>query len=190
LYRTHVSRIYTFGLKFFEQNKPAAEELTKRVFVNAFEQINAYPQSETFIFWLRTLTVYEIRKDEIKKPIELHNAGKVEEAIFSLPIEERIIFILHDVDKLENEEITLITNNSVKYINTLLGTARRLIMDKLNIKKLDDLDYKVAFLPQKIEPIPEVWETIFKKISKNKTETPKDQENAGKNFMGLFKKKK
>jgi DNA-directed RNA polymerase specialized sigma24 family protein len=189
LYETHVSRVYTFGLKFFEQNKPAAEELTKRVFISAFEQINAYPENETFILWLRMLAVYEVRKDEISKPIELHDGAGIDEAIFSLPIEERIIFILHDIDKLQNEEITLITKDTVEHINIVLGRARKLIMDKLNLKRLDDLDYKVAFLPRKIGPDSELWKAIYKEMIKGKQEKEEDRESIGKKLKGLFRKK-
>lgn len=189
LYDAHVSRIYTFGLKFFEQNKPAAEELTKKVFVSAFEQINAYPENETFILWLRMLSVYEVRKGEINKPIELHDAGNVDEAIFSLPIEERVIFIFHDIDKLQNEEITLITKDTVEHINIVIGKARKLMMDKLNVKRLDDLDYKASFLPKKIEPGPELWKAIFKEISESKSKKQRSAESFGKKLKGLFKKK-
>jgi hypothetical protein len=184
-----VSRIYTFGLKFFEHNKPAAEELTKRTFASAFEQISAYPENETFILWLRMIAVYEVRKGDIEKSIEIHEAGNVEEAIFSLPVEERVIFILHDVDKLQNEEITLITKDSIEHINIELDRARKFMMDKLRIRRLDDLDYKVSFLPQKIEPGPELWDVIFRIINKEEQESPVAPEGIGKKLMGFFKKK-
>ncbi len=135
------------------------------------------------------LAVYEVRKEEIKKRAELHDAGNVEEAIFSLPIEERIIYILHDVDKLQNEEITLITKDSVEHINLELSRARKFLMEKLNVRRLDDLDYKVTFLPQKIEPRPELWNEIFKTISKAEPESQVPQENLGKKLRGFFKKK-
>ncbi len=189
LYRTHVGRIYSFGLKFFEHNKPASEELTKRVFVSGFEQINAYPENETFILWLRMMAVYEARNGDIEKSIESYEPGAVEEAIFSLPVEERIIYILHDVDKLQNEEIILITKDSVEHINIELSRARKLMMDKLKVRRLDDLDYKVAFLPKNVEPGRELWNTIFKAINKTEPEKPESQEGIGKKFKGFFKKK-
>ena len=135
------------------------------------------------------IAVYEVRKGDIEKSIELHEAGNVEDAIFSLPIEERIIFILHDVDKLQNEEITLITKDSVEHINIELDRARKLMMDKLHIRRLDDLDYKVTFLPQKIEPGPELWNIIFKAINKTEPVEPETQESIGKKLRGFFKKK-
>ena len=79
------------------------------------------------------IAVYEVRKGEIEKSIELHEAGNVEDAIFSLPVEERVIFILHDVDKLQNEEITLITKDSVEHINIELHRARKVIDGKTSI---------------------------------------------------------
>jgi DNA-directed RNA polymerase specialized sigma24 family protein len=189
LYRTHVGRIYSFGLKFFERSKPAAEELTKRVFISAFEQINAYPENETFILWLRMMAVYEARNGDIEKSIGTYELRAVEEAIFSLPVEERIIYILHDVDKLQNEEITLITKDSVEHINIELSRARKLMMDKLKVGKLDDLDYKVAFLPKNVEPGREPWNAIFNAINKTVAEVPKNQGSIGKKFLGFFKKK-
>jgi len=163
--------------------------LTKRVFISAFEQISAYPENETFILWLRMMAVYEARNGNIEISIESHEAGAVEEAIFSLPVEERIIFILHDVDKLQNEEITLITKDSIEHINIELDRARKFMMDKLKVRRLDDLDYKVAFLPQKIEPESELWGFIFKAINKTEPEEPEVQKGLGKKLMGFFKKK-
>jgi len=135
------------------------------------------------------IAVYEVRKEDIEKLIESHEAGAVEEAIFSLPVEERITFILHDVDKLQNEEITLITKDSIEHTNIELSRARKFMMDKLNVRRLDDLDYKVTFLPQKIEPGSELWNIIFKAINKSEPEEPEVQESIGKKFMGFFKKK-
>jgi len=176
-------------LKIFEHNKLAAQELTKRVFVSAFEKISAYPENETFILWLRTIAVHETKKGDIEKLIEVHKAGAVEEAIFSLPVEERIIFIFHDVDKLQNEEITLITNETVENITLKLSSARKLMMDKLSVRRLDDLDYKVAFLPKNVEPGHDLWDIIFKEINKVGPEEPKNKEGMEEKFKGFFKKK-
>lgn len=193
LYRTHVSRIYTFGLKLFAQNKSASEELTKRVFVSAFEQINAYPENETFILWLRMIAVYEARKGDLEKAIVKDEDEGVGKAIFSLPVEERIIFILQDVDKLSVEEITIITKDLIEHINIELERARKLMMDKLRIKKMDDLNYKVSYLPQKIEPRPELWKSILNQINKTEQENLQDKEekkdNISKKLLGIFKKK-
>jgi DNA-directed RNA polymerase specialized sigma24 family protein len=180
-------------LKFFGHSRNAAEELIKRVFVSAFEQIDAYPEAGTFILWLRTIAVYEVRKGDIEESIASHEAGGVEKAILSLPIEERVIFVLHDVDKLRLEEITVITKDSEEHIEIELERARKLMMDKLRIKQFNDLDYKISFLPQKVEPAPQFWKVILNVINKTEPENSEVNEEKkdriGKKLLGLFKKK-
>jgi hypothetical protein len=143
--------------------------------------------------WLRTIAVYEARKGDIEKSTDMHEAEAVVKAIFLLPIEGRIIFIFHDVDKLPLEEITLITKDSVEHTNIELEQVRKLMMDKLRVKSFDDLDYKIAFLPQKIEPRPELWKVVFNLINKTEQENPeeneKKKEGTGKKLLGLFKRK-
>ena len=191
LYRTHSGRIYTFGLKFFEHNRHAAEDLTKRVFVNSFEDIKNYYADITFIIWLRKFAINEIRQGEFIKSTDTHQAGAADQAIFSLPEEERIVYILHDVDKLSAEEIAEITNDSHNDIVLKLGRARKLMMDKLNVNNLEDLDYKVSFLPQKIEPEEAVWKSVFNTINKTETEeesNEKEKSSFTKKLKGFFKK--
>jgi len=164
LYRTHADRIYTFGLKFFNHNKQAAEELTKRVFIKAFEQMNAYPENVTFILWLKKLAVEEIRTGGIEKSEEIHQASIADQAVFALPEGERIVYILADVEKLTVEEILEITNDSNDDINFKLEIARRFMEEKLNADNLNDLDYKVNFVSKKSEPREELWDIIYNEI--------------------------
>ena len=175
LYRTHVGRIYTFGLKFFDHNRQAAEELTKRVFVKAFEQISTYPENVNFILWLKKLAVEEIRKGGIEKSEEIHQASVADQALFALTEEERIVFILADVDKLAIEEIVEITNGSGDDINLKLENARKFMKEKLNADNLDDLDYKVNFLSKKSEPKQELWDIIYNKLHSMATKDLKEE---------------
>ncbi|OGU70912.1 MAG: hypothetical protein A2V93_03585 [Ignavibacteria bacterium RBG_16_34_14] len=176
LYKTHTSRIYTFGLKFFNHNEQAAEELTKRVFIKAFEEIKTYPENVTFILWLKKLTVEEIRKGDIKKSEETtHQASIADQAIFALPDEERIVFILRDVDKLTIEESIEITKDSAHDINLKLENARKFVMEKLNADSLNDLDYKVNLVSQKSEPKQELWEIIYNEIHSIATKDLKEE---------------
>src|SRR5690554_7484024 len=49
LYNVHAGRIYNLGLRFYAHSRIAAEELTRKVFIRAYEEINAYPPDVTFI---------------------------------------------------------------------------------------------------------------------------------------------
>ncbi len=164
LYRVHSGRIYNLGLKFYEHNKSAAEQLTKKVFVKAFENINSYKENITFILWLRKLAVTEIRKKEIEKTEEVHQVSPADEAVYSLPEEERIVFILHDIEKLTTEETIEITQNSEEEINSWLESARVLVMEKLKIESLDKLDYKINLITQRPEPREELWDITYNEI--------------------------
>ena len=175
LYRVHVGRIYKFGLKIFEYNKQAADELTKRVFIKGFEQINSFPGEITFILWLRKFAVEEIRKGNIKKTGDAHKASPADEAIFSLPVEERIVFILSDVEKLSIEEITRITQKSAEDINTNLEKARKHLMESLKVDNQDDLDYKINFVSQKTEPGDELWNVVYNQVHSIATKDMKEE---------------
>ncbi len=175
LYRTHAERIYTLGLKFYDHNKQAGEELTKRVFIKGFEQINTYSENITFILWLKKLAVEEIRIGGIEKSKEIHQASVADRAVFALPEEERIIFILHDVEKHTVEEILEITKTSGDEVNAMLENARKLVMEKLNVNSLDDLDYKINFLSIKPEPNEELWGIIYTQIHNFATKDLKEE---------------
>ncbi len=175
LYTMHGGRIYIFGLKFFDHNKQAAEELTKRVFIRGYEEISTYPENITFILWLKQLAVQEITKVEIEKSSVMHQSSDVDRALFELPEEERIIFILHDIDKHSIEEVLAITKDSDDDINMRLENARKLMMEKLEMKDLDDLDYKINFLQTKAELPNELWENIYSKIHSIATKDLKEE---------------
>ncbi|RPI74034.1 MAG: sigma-70 family RNA polymerase sigma factor, partial [Ignavibacteriales bacterium] len=164
LYNVHAGRIYTFGLKFFNHSKYGAEELTKRVFITAFEQINSYPQNITFILWLQKFAVEELRKGDIQKGDEIHQVSPVDEAVFLLPEEERIIFILSDIEKLNTEEMVEVVPEPVESISAKLDSARKRMLEKLNVNNLTELDYKVNFVSKKPEPRDELWDIIYNHI--------------------------
>jgi hypothetical protein len=175
LYRTHAGRIYIFGLKFYDHNKQAAEQLTKKVFIRGFEEINSYSESITFILWLKKLATEEIKKGGIEKSGEIHQSSKTDEAVYALPEEERIVFILNDIEKHSVEEIIEITKNTEEEINAKLENARNSVMEKLNVKRIDDLDYKINFVTVKSEPDEELWEAVYSHIHKFATKDLKEE---------------
>jgi hypothetical protein len=124
---------------------------------------------------LKKLTVEEIRKSGIEKSEEIHQASVANQAIFALPEEERIIFILHDVDKHTVEEIVEMTGDSSDEVNMKLESARKFMMEKLNVDNLDDLDYKVNFLSKKSEPKQELWGIIYNQIHSIATKDLKEE---------------
>ncbi|HEY0406575.1 MAG TPA: RNA polymerase sigma factor [Pyrinomonadaceae bacterium] len=129
LYRRHFRRVYALCLRML--NDPVlAEDLTQDVFIQLFNKIGSFRGDSAFTTWLHRMTVNQVlmyfRKrstkseltsgddetpDQIVKGTE--NPDKMpivdrialEKAVQQLPPGYRAVFILHDVEGYEHEEI-------------------------------------------------------------------------------------
>ncbi|MDX6695549.1 MAG: polymerase sigma-70 factor, subfamily [Blastocatellia bacterium] len=129
LYRRHFRRVYALCLRML--NDPVqAEDLTQDVFIQLFNKIGSFRGDSAFTTWLHRMTVNQVlmyfRKrstkseltsgddetpDQIVKGTE--NPDKMpivdrialERAVQQLPPGYRTVFILHDVEGYEHEEI-------------------------------------------------------------------------------------
>jgi RNA polymerase sigma-70 factor (ECF subfamily) len=175
LYRNHAGRLYNFSLNFYHNNEQAAEELTQRVFIKAYKQINSFPENITFILWLLKLAVSEIRIGDIKESGEVQNANPSDETISSLPEKERLIFLLSDKEKLSVGEISEVTGYSPVEINVLLKKVHSILMEKFSVPNLSDLDYKINYDSGKSEPGDSLWNNIYSDIHNIATKDKKKE---------------
>jgi RNA polymerase sigma-70 factor (ECF subfamily) len=129
LYRRHFRRVYALCLRM-TSDPVLAEDLTQDVFIQLFNKIGSFRGDSAFTTWLHRMTVNQVlmyfRKrstkseltsgddetpDQIVKGTENPNAMPVvdrialEKAIGQLPPGYRSVFILHDVEGYEHEEI-------------------------------------------------------------------------------------
>lgn len=129
LYRRHFRRVYSICLRM-TGNPVEAEDLTQDVFVHLFKRIGSFRGESAFTTWLHRLTVNHVlmhfRKRSTKSEItteegetpeqivrgtENPNAMPIvdrialEKAIEQLPPGYRTVFVLHDVEGYEHEEI-------------------------------------------------------------------------------------
>jgi RNA polymerase sigma-70 factor (ECF subfamily) len=129
LYRRHFRRVYALCLRMMG-NPDQAEDLTQDVFIQLFKKIGSFRGDSAFTTWLHRMTVNQVlmhfRKrstkseltsgddetpDQIVKGTENPNAMPVidrialEKAVEQLPPGYRTVFILHDVEGYEHEEI-------------------------------------------------------------------------------------
>jgi RNA polymerase sigma-70 factor (ECF subfamily) len=129
LYRRHFRRVYALCLRMLG-DPTQAEDLTQDVFIQLFNKIGMFRGESAFTTWLHRMTVNQVlmyfRKrstkseltsgddetpDQIVKGTENPNAMPVidrialEKAIQQLPPGYRTVFILHDVEGYEHEEI-------------------------------------------------------------------------------------
>ena len=129
LYRRHFRRVYLLALRMMG-NATEAEDMTQEVFVHLFNKIGSFRGESAFTTWLHRMTVNQVlmhfRKRSTRSelttvegetPIQIvqgtenPNAMPVvdrialEKAIQQLPPGYRTVFVLHDVEGYEHDEI-------------------------------------------------------------------------------------
>lgn len=158
LYNRHHRRVYSLCLRML-QNTAEAEDLTQEVFIQLYRKIGSFRGDSAFTTWLHRLTVNQVlmhfRKRTVKfektteegeTPVQIvagtENQAKMpivdkialENAIAQLPTGYKNVFVLHDVEGYEHEEVAKILGCSVGTSKSQLHKAR-LKMRKLLQKK-------------------------------------------------------
>jgi RNA polymerase sigma-70 factor (ECF subfamily) len=158
LYNRHHRRVYSLCLRML-QNTAEAEDLTQEVFIQLYRKIGSFRGDSAFTTWLHRLTVNQVlmhfRKRTVKfektteegeTPVQIvmgtENQAKMpivdkialDKAIAQLPNGYRNVFVLHDVEGYEHEEVAKILGCSVGTSKSQLHKAR-LKMRKLLGKK-------------------------------------------------------
>lgn len=158
LYNRHHRRVYSLCLRML-QNTAEAEDLTQEVFIQLYRKIGSFRGDSAFTTWLHRLTVNQVlmhfRKRTVKfektteegeTPVQIvagtENQAKMpivdkialESAIAQLPTGYKNVFVLHDVEGYEHEEVARILGCSVGTSKSQLHKAR-LKMRKLLQKK-------------------------------------------------------
>jgi RNA polymerase sigma-70 factor (ECF subfamily) len=148
LYRRHFRRVYALCLRMLG-DPTQAEDLTQDVFVNLFNKIGSFRGESAFTTWLHRMTVNqvlmffrkastrsELTTDEGETPVQIvrgtenPNAMPVvdrialERAIAQLPPGYRTVFILHDVEGHDHDEIAKILEVSEGTSKSQLHKAR------------------------------------------------------------------
>ena len=158
IYQRHHRRVYSICLRML-QNATEAEDLTQDVFIQLYRKIGSFRGDSAFTTWLHRLTVNQVlmhfRKRNVKfektteegeTPVQIvggtENPRKmpvvdkiaIENAIAQLPDGYRNVFVLHDVEGYEHEEVARILGCSVGTSKSQLHKAR-LKLRKLLQKK-------------------------------------------------------
>ena len=148
LYRRHFRRVYAICLRM-TGNASEAEDLTQDVFTNLFRKIGQFRGMSAFTTWLHRFTVNQVlmyfrkRKsrpefttEEGETPVQIVQGTAnpdrmpiidrlaIEQAIAQLPPGYRQIFVLHDVEGYEHEEIAQMLGIAVGTSKSQLHKAR------------------------------------------------------------------
>lgn len=158
VYQRHHRRVYSICLRMLK-NTTEAEDLTQDVFIQLHRKIGSFRGDSAFTTWLHRLTVNQVlmhfRKRNVKfektteegeTPVQVVDGTlnprkmpvvdriALENAIEQLPNGYRNVFVLHDVEGYEHEEVARILGCSVGTSKSQLHKAR-LKLRKLLKKK-------------------------------------------------------
>jgi RNA polymerase sigma-70 factor (ECF subfamily) len=159
LYERHYRRVYSLCLRMLA-NPTEAEDLTQEVFIQVFRKLGSFRGESAFTTWLHRLTVNHVLMHFRKRGVRLEQtteegemqdvaqAGSekpqsmpvvdriaLEQAIRELPAGYRSVFVLHDVEGYEHEEIADMLGVSVGTSKSQLHKARMRLRDLLGRKK-------------------------------------------------------
>jgi RNA polymerase sigma-70 factor (ECF subfamily) len=163
LYHLHKRRVYSLCLRM-TANTASAEELTQEAFLQLFRKIGTFRGESAFSTWLHRMSVnvvlMQLRKkglavvpleENIETEEESHKkepgaddvrlAGSIdrlqlENAIANLPPGYRAVFLLHDVEGYEHNEIAKIVGCSIGNSKSQLHKARMRLRDLLKTSRV------------------------------------------------------
>ena len=149
LYRQHAGRVHAICLRM-TQNRAKAEELTQEAFLRAWRKLELF-RGGNFGAWMarlaanvviaerRTHGPREAREESIdetgpRPAPRLSAAGKgidLERAMETLPVRARHVFVLHDIEGYQHDEIAEMLGIAGGTSKSQLHRARRLLREAL-----------------------------------------------------------
>jgi len=149
IYRRHHRRVYSLCLRMV-RNVSEAEDLTQEVFILLFRKLHTFRGESSFTTWLHRLTVNQVlmhfRRRVVKAekvtedgsiPIRIVNGTEnpsrmalidriaLNQAIGQLPPGYRLVFILHDLEGYEHDQIGKMLGCAVGTSKSQLHKARQ-----------------------------------------------------------------
>jgi RNA polymerase sigma-70 factor, ECF subfamily len=148
LYARHNRRVYSLCLRM-TQNEAEAEDLTQEAFIQVFRKIGSFRGESAFTTWLHRLTVNQVLMHFRKRSVKLERTTEegetpdqvvrgtenpnsmpvldriaLDNALKQLPPGYRTVFVLHDIEGHEHEEIAKILGVAVGTSKSQLHKAR------------------------------------------------------------------
>jgi RNA polymerase sigma-70 factor (ECF subfamily) len=147
IYRQHHRRVYSLCLRMLG-NPAQAEEMTQEVFLQVYRKIGDFRGDSALSTWLHRITINQVLMQLRRRGVKLEQVEEeansasgslnivdrlaLEEAISELPPGYRTIFILHDVEGYEHNEISDMLNISIGTSKSQLHKARMRLRELLS----------------------------------------------------------
>ena len=148
LYNQHHRRVYSLCVRMLGHTSQA-EDLTQEVFLQVHRKLGSFRGDSAFTTWLHRLTVNQVLMHFRKRGVKLEHTSEegdftdvietpiqstrrismverlaLERAIAELPPGYRTVFVLHDVEGYEHEEISNLLKVSIGTSKSQLHKAR------------------------------------------------------------------
>ena len=158
LYEHHHRRVYSLCLRMLG-NSTHAEDLTQEVFLQVYKKIGSFRGDSSFTTWLHRLTVNQVLMHFRRRGVKLEHTSEegdftnvvetplqstrrismvdrlaLEKAISQLPPGYRTVFVLHDVEGYEHNEISGLLEVSIGTSKSQLHKARMRLRELLTKK--------------------------------------------------------
>jgi len=161
VYRTYHRRVYSHCLRM-TRNASEAEDLTQEVFIQLFRKLKTFRGDSLFTTWLHRMTINAVLMHFRKASVRLERTtedGEVADRVMSDPINKvpvidrisldeairqlspgyRAVFILHDVEGYEHNQISEILGCAIGTSKSQLHKARlklrRLLTQRRPVKE-------------------------------------------------------
>lgn len=154
LYRRHIGRVHAICLRM-TANASRAEELTQKAFLTVWQKLPLFRGESAFTSWLHRVAVNTVLADlraegrrtqrvfGTEDPAAFETAPRspgvpaagiridLEQAIALLPPQARAVFVLHDVEGWQHDEIAAELGVATGTSKAQLHRARRLLQEAL-----------------------------------------------------------
>ena len=178
LFQMNLGKIYAFALRL-TSNKSLAENITKDTFIEAWKKISLVRPDASFLKWLNAITVYKTL-DSLRSQKQSSSKSKTDAMdprmkdeldgyILALPEQERMVFVLNQLEGYSVEEISDLMGIKKDQVNTHLKIANDKIGDNdPDLKSPEILKQKISKLIPEIEPPTQIRDGIFSYIMEEK----------------------
>jgi RNA polymerase sigma-70 factor (ECF subfamily) len=133
--------VYTTILRLMN-NLETAKTVTVKTYLTAWKEIKNFNEKIPLIIWLKNIAInlameelsvrHFVTQKETTTEENLSELEILERAIQNLPFEERIVFVLHDLEGYSFNEIkTFFPDSIIDELKTNLTNARNILIEKL-----------------------------------------------------------
>ena len=186
LFQMNLGKIYAFTLRL-TANKSLAESITKDTFIEAWKKISLVRPDASFLKWLNAITVYKTldslrsqKQSSSKNKSDAQDSRMKDELdgyILALPEQERMIFVLNQLEGYSVEEISDLMGIKKDQVITHLNIANSKVGDNdPDLKSPEILKQKISKLIPEIEPPNQIRDGIFSYIMEEKLKEQREIE--------------